>query len=116
MTNPPSQRRQATPAPTANLVPKEISPQAYSGHPSIEVERMRETRMVLIYEGNPDGFPHRTCGCAAGAAPLPVYRWDLIKEAEARRRLGGQRTKSRLGETQPPSHARDMRETRMALI
>src|SRR5258706_6891175 len=23
--------------------------------------------------------PHRTCGCAAGAAPIPVYRWDLTK-------------------------------------
>jgi hypothetical protein len=24
-------------------------------------------------------FPHRECGCAAVAAPIPVYRWDLIK-------------------------------------
>jgi len=25
-------------------------------------------------------FPHRACGCAAGAAPIPVYRWDLTKK------------------------------------
>ena len=24
-------------------------------------------------------FPHRECGSAAGAAPIPVYRWDLTK-------------------------------------
>jgi hypothetical protein len=24
-------------------------------------------------------FPHRACGWAEGAAPIPVYRWDLIK-------------------------------------
>jgi hypothetical protein len=24
-------------------------------------------------------FPHRACGFAAGAAPIPVYRWDFIK-------------------------------------
>jgi hypothetical protein len=24
-------------------------------------------------------LPHRACGCAAGAAPIPVYGWDLIK-------------------------------------
>src|SRR5258708_19478131 len=23
-------------------------------------------------------FPHRACGIAAGAAPIPVYGWDLI--------------------------------------
>jgi hypothetical protein len=33
-------------------------------------------------------FPHRACGCAAGAAPIPVYRWDLtkrLKPGDARR-------------------------------
>jgi hypothetical protein len=25
-------------------------------------------------------FPHRPCGIAAGAAPIPEYRWDLIKK------------------------------------
>ena len=24
-------------------------------------------------------FPHRACGFAAGAAPIPVCGWDLIK-------------------------------------
>ena len=24
-------------------------------------------------------LPHRTCGFAAGAAPIPVYGWDLIR-------------------------------------
>jgi hypothetical protein len=24
-------------------------------------------------------FPHRACGFAAGAAPIPEYRWDLTK-------------------------------------
>ena len=24
-------------------------------------------------------FPHRACGFAAGATPIPVCRWDLIK-------------------------------------
>jgi hypothetical protein len=24
-------------------------------------------------------FPHRECGCAAVAAPIPVYGWDLTK-------------------------------------
>ena len=34
----------------------------------------------MIDGGNPGMvFPHRACGCAAGAAPIPVYRWDLIK-------------------------------------
>jgi hypothetical protein len=25
-------------------------------------------------------FPHRECGFAAVAAPIPVYRWVLIKK------------------------------------
>src|SRR6266699_5670102 len=25
-------------------------------------------------------FPHRTCGFAAGAAPIPVYGWDFFTE------------------------------------
>jgi hypothetical protein len=33
-------------------------------------------------------FPHRACGCAAGAAPIPEYGWDLtegLKPNDARR-------------------------------
>jgi len=35
-------------------------------------------------------FPHRECGCAAGAAPIPVYGWDLIMDLKPNhaRRLG----------------------------
>ena len=41
-------------------------------------------------------FPHRECGFAAVAAPIPVYRWDLIKSLKPRN-ARRQETKSRLG-------------------
>jgi hypothetical protein len=30
-------------------------------------------------------FPHRACGSAAGAAPIPVYGWDFIKSLKPNR-------------------------------
>src|SRR5882762_8319723 len=71
------------------------------------------------YEGNPDGFPHRTCGFAAGAAPLPVYRWDLIKKAEARDDWVAKGQSRGWVKPSRPGHARDaqcMRETRMVSL
>ena len=43
-------------------------------------------------------FPHRACGFAAGAAPIPVYRWDFIESLKPRQRWR-QRNKDAAGGT-----------------
>jgi len=34
-------------------------------------------------------FPHRACGFAAGAAPIPVYGWDFFTEKVSPHRACG---------------------------
>jgi len=41
-------------------------------------------------------FPHRACGFAAGAAPIPVYRWDLTNNLKPATH-GGKRDKVATG-------------------
>src|SRR5882762_3291569 len=46
-------------------------------------------------------FPHRECGCAAVAAPIPVYAWDFFRDDFSSLRSGGKWTKQRPGLTRP---------------
>jgi hypothetical protein len=42
---------------------------------------------------------HRACGCAAGAALFPVYRWDLFKKSLSLPGLAGEKDKVMAGGT-----------------
>src|SRR5258705_9923253 len=56
-------------------------------------------------------FPHRACGFAAGAAPIPVYGWDFFTEKVSPRH-DWEVTKQSNGRVEPgrPCCARGMRE------